>query len=81
MDPLAGRNFAVRLRAQGAKDLRVVIDEGQAGLELVADDSTEPDAEARTLIMWGRRPEKCGNFRSYMPAPMLARMQILLSGY
>ena len=59
-DPGAGRNFAVRLRSEGKRDVRVVVDGEHAGLELVGQDSDEPyadlDAAARTLVIWGRRP-------------------------
>lgn len=84
-DPGAGRDFAVRLRADDAPDVRVVVAGGQASLELAADDADEPyaelDAAARTLVIWGRRPDQRGRFRSHMPAAMLARLQALLSGY
>lgn len=65
--------------------MRVVVESGQAGLQLVDDDTDEPyadvDAAARTLIIWGRRPDQRGRFRSHMAAPLLARLQALLSGY
>lgn len=84
-DPGAGRNFAVRLRCEDNPDVRVVVDGEYAGLELADRDGDEPyvelDAAARTLILWGRRPDQRGRFRSHMPAESLARLQALLSGY
>lgn len=84
-DPGAGRSFAVRLRSQGNRDVRVVVDGEQAGLELADHDSDEPyaelDAAARTLVIWGRRPDQRGRFRSHLPAESLARLQAILSGY
>ena len=84
-DPDPGTDFAVRLRAEGARDVRVMVERGQAGLELVDEDGDEPyadlDAAARTLVIWGRRPDQRGRFRSHMPADQLARLQALLSGY
>lgn len=84
-DPEPDQDFAVRLRADGTRDVRVVVESGQAGLQLADDDTDEPyaevDAAARTLIIWGRRPDQRGRFRSHMPPPILARLQALLSGY
>jgi len=84
-DPGAGQDFAVRLRADGARDVRVVVADKQAHLELAEDDRDEAyaevDAAARTLAIWGRRPDQRGRFRSHMPAETLARLQALLSGY
>ncbi|MFY2859686.1 maleylpyruvate isomerase N-terminal domain-containing protein [Mycobacterium sp. THU-M104] len=84
-DPAAGEDFHVRLRADGARDVRVVVQSGQAALQLADDDTDEPyaevDAAARTLIIWGRRPDQRGRFRSHMAQPLLARLQALLSGY
>jgi mycothiol maleylpyruvate isomerase-like protein len=84
-DPAPGEDFAVRLRSPGARDVRVAVENGQAGLQLADDDADEPyaeaDAAARTLVIWGRRPDQRGRFRSHLAAPMLARLQALLSGY
>jgi hypothetical protein len=84
-DPLPDEDFHIRLRAEGATDVRLRVEGGQAGLEMATDDRDEPwvelDAAARTLVIWGRRPDQRGRFRSHAPAPMLARMQALLAGY
>lgn len=84
-DPDPGVDFAVRLRAEGARDVRVVVEGGQADLRLADEDFDEPyadfDAAARTLVLWGRRPDHRGRFRSHMPAELLARLQALLAGY
>jgi len=39
------------------------------------------DAAARTLFIWGRRPDQRGRVTSHMPAESLARTQALLAGY
>jgi hypothetical protein len=39
------------------------------------------DAAARTLLIWGRRPDQRGRVTSHMPAATLARTQALLAGY
>ncbi len=84
-DPDADGNFAVRLRCEGNRDVRVVVDGEHAGLELADQDGDEPyaelDAAARTLVIWGRRPDQRGRFRSHMPVESLARLQALLAGY
>lgn len=84
-DPAAGEDFHGRLRTAGARDVRVTVESGQAGLQLADGDTDEPyaevDAAARTLIIWGRRPDQRGRLRSHMPQPMLARLQALLSGH
>jgi Mycothiol maleylpyruvate isomerase N-terminal domain len=84
-DPQPREDFAVRLRSEGAQDVRVVAGNGQATLELPGEDADEPYAEvdpaARALVIWGRRPDQRGRFRSHMPTGMLARLQALLSGY
>lgn len=84
-DPDPGVDFAVRLRAEGARDVRVVVERGQADMRLADEDADEPyaelDAAARTLVIWGRRPDQRGRFRSHMPADQLARLQTLLAGY
>jgi hypothetical protein len=84
-DPAPGEDFHVRLRASGTSDVRVVVESGQAGLQLPDQDADEPgvelDAAARTLVLWGRRPDQRGRFRSHLAQPELARLQALLSGY
>ena len=84
-DPGAGRDFAVRLRSEGNPDVRVVVDGEHAGVELADHDRDEPyvelDVAARTLVIWGRRPDQRGRLRSHMPVESLTRLQALLSGY
>jgi hypothetical protein len=84
-DPRPGQDFHVRLRAGHARDVRVVIEDGVAGLELAEIDTDEPyvelDAAARTLVIWGRRPDQRGRFLSHLGEPTLRRLQALLSGY
>ncbi|HEX5114683.1 MAG TPA: maleylpyruvate isomerase N-terminal domain-containing protein [Pseudonocardiaceae bacterium] len=84
-DPSPDEDFHVRLRAEGATDVRLLVEGGQARLEMATDDRDEPwvdfDAAARTLVIWGRRPGRRGRIRSHLPAPMLARLQALLAGY
>ncbi|HEV7827556.1 MAG TPA: hypothetical protein VGP04_01665 [Pseudonocardiaceae bacterium] len=59
-DPCPDEDFHVRLRTENAPDVRLVVEAGQAGLELVSDQTDEPhvnlDPAARTLVIWGRRP-------------------------
>jgi hypothetical protein len=84
-DPRPDEDFHLRLRAKGATDVRLRVEAGQARLEMATDDRDEPwvelDAAARTLVIWGRRPDRRGRFRSHAPTPMLARLQALLAGY
>jgi hypothetical protein len=84
-DPYPDEDFQVRLRADRGKDVRLVVESGHAGLQLAEDSSDEPyvelDAAARTLVLWGRRPDERRRFRSHLPASMLARLQALLAGY
>jgi len=84
-DPGTGHDFAVRLRADGAQDVRVVVAAGQASLELTESDGDEDyaelDAAARILVLWGRRPDQRGRIRSRMPNDALTRLQVLLAGY
>jgi Mycothiol maleylpyruvate isomerase N-terminal domain len=83
-DPAPGEDFHVRLRA-GEDDLRVVVQAGQARLQHVDGQADEPyielDTAARTLFIWGRRPDQRGRIRSHLDQPALARLQALLSGY
>jgi len=84
-DPCPGEDFSVRLRAANTPDVRVSVDAGQAGLQLVDDPVDEPHVEldpaARTLVLWGRRPDQRGRFRSHVTEATLSRLQALLSGY
>ena len=84
-DPCPGEDFHVRLRAGPGPDVRVVVEAGQAGLELTDSQADEPyvelDPAARTLVIWGRRPDQRGRFRSHVGEPVLRRLQALLSGY
>jgi hypothetical protein len=83
-DPAPGEDFHVRLRS-GDSDLRVVVQAGQACLQQVDEQADEPyvelDLAARTLFIWGRRPDRRGRIRSHLSQPVLARLQALLSGY
>ena len=84
-DPAPDEDFHVRLRAEKAADVRLVVEGGQAGLELTDDEADEPhvdlDAAARTLVIWGRRPDQRDRFRSSVDQPTLGRLQALLAGY
>jgi Mycothiol maleylpyruvate isomerase N-terminal domain len=83
-DPAPDEDFHVRLRS-GDSDLRVVVLAGQAHLQQADEQADEPylelDPAARTLFIWGRRPEGRGRIRSHLDQPALARLQALLSGY
>ncbi len=84
-DPAPEEDLHVRLRAEKASDIRLVVERGEAGLELADDDADEPhvdlDPAARTLVIWGRRPDQRGRFHSSVDQPTLARLQALLAGY
>ncbi len=86
-DPDPDAPFAVRLRSTGQRDLRVVVTDGDAGLDWAGEDdpSGEPVVEiepaARELFIWGRRPDARGRIHSDLTQPQLARLQALLSGY
>lgn len=83
-DPAPDENFHVRLRAAGT-DVRVVVESGHATLYEASEQDDEPyvemDAAARTLFIWGRRPDHRGRIRSHLDQPMLNRLQMLLAGY
>jgi len=79
-DPAPGEDFHVRLRS-GDSDLRVVVQAGQAYLQQADEPYVELDPAARTLFIWGRRPDGRGRIRSHLGQPALARLQALLSGY
>ena len=84
-DPDPDSDFGVRLRSDGQRDLRVVVERGTATLAWADDDVDEPwldiDPGARHVFIWGRRPDDRGRIRSHVPQPHLARLQALLSGY
>lgn len=84
-DPDPDRDFRVRLRSPGQRDLRVLVSGGTARLAWADDDTDEPalDIEAadRHVFIWGRRPDRHGRSRSHLSQPDLARLQALLSGY
>lgn len=84
-DPNPGEELYVRLRSPSARDVRVSVHSDRACLELADEDIDEPavelDAATRTLFIWGRRSDHRGRVRSHLPAPTLARLQALLSGY
>jgi hypothetical protein len=84
-DPFPGQDFHVCLRAEHAAGVRVVVEAGQAGLELTDSETDEPyvelDPAARALVIWGRRPDQRGRFRSSLGEPSLRRLQALLAGY
>lgn len=84
-DPAPDQDLHVRLRAGAAPDVRLVVEAGRARLELAHDRADEPyvelDPAARTLLIWGRRPDRRGRFRSHVDQPTLGRLLALLSGY
>jgi hypothetical protein len=84
-DPFPGQEFHVSLRAEGSPNVRLVVEADLAGLVLDEREIDEPhvdfDAAARTLVIWGRRPDQRGRFRSTLGEPVLRRLQALLSGY
>jgi mycothiol maleylpyruvate isomerase-like protein len=84
-DPRPDDDFDVRLHAPDGPDVRVHVQGGRAGLELARDGSDRPhldlDAAARTLVIWGRRPDRRGRVRSHLRQEDLARLQALLAGY
>ncbi len=82
-DPNPDEPFDVRLRSGDTPDVRLVVDTDSARLELSdkADGPTvELDPAARTLVLWGRRPDHRGRFTSNVDRPTLARLQTLLAG-
>jgi hypothetical protein len=84
-DPDPETDFRVRLRSDGSRDLRVLVDSGTATLAWADDDADEPsidiDPVARHVFIWGRRPDRHGQALSHLSQPDLARLQALLSGY
>jgi hypothetical protein len=84
-DPDPDSDFGVRLRSEGQRDLRVLVEAGTATLAWADDDADEPsidiDPVARHIFIWGRRPDRHGQARSHLSQTDLARLQALLSGY
>ncbi len=85
-DPDPDSDFHVRLRSDGQRDLRVIVESGTARLAWAADDAADErgidlDPAARHVFIWGRRPDRHGRTYSHLPQPDLARLQALLSGY
>jgi hypothetical protein len=84
-DPAPDEDFHIRLRAPEAHDVRLAVESGHAALQIPDADADEPcvelDPAARTLVIWGRRPDQRGRFRSHVDQATLARLQALLSGY
>jgi len=84
-DPGHGADFDVRLWSAGAPDVRLRMVGGSGALELgdneISEADVELDAAARTLVIWGRRPNPPQRVVSRLPAADLARLQALLSGY
>jgi hypothetical protein len=84
-DPDPDTDFRVRLRSEGQRDLRVLVEAVTATLAWADDDADEPsidlDPVARHILIWGRRPDRHGVARSHLSQPDLARLQALLSGY
>jgi uncharacterized protein (TIGR03083 family) len=83
-DPSPDEPFDVRLRSGNTADVRLIVDTDSVRLEL-SDQADGPtvhlDPGARTLVLWGRRPDHRGRFTSNVDQPTLARLQTLLSGY
>jgi hypothetical protein len=84
-DPLPGQDFHVNLRAEGSPNVRLVVEADLVELVLAEAQTNEPhvdfDPAARALVIWGRRPDQRGRFRSTLGEPGLSRLQVLLSGY
>jgi len=76
-DPAPHEDFHVRLCAENASDVRLVVEAGQAGLQLTDDPADEPyvelDAAARTPVIWGRRPAQRGRGRVLVVIDVAAR--------
>jgi hypothetical protein len=85
-DPRPQEKFVVRLRSEGERDLRVLVEGGTGSLNWAPDDDTdEPsidiDRATRHVFIWGRRPDGRGHIHSHLAQQDLARLQALLSGY
>ena len=77
-DPAPDDHFCVRLRSDSTSDVRLVVQNGSARLEIADARDEEPhvdlDAAARLLVIWGRRPDTRGRFLSGVDQPTLARL-------
>jgi hypothetical protein len=84
-DPHPEQDLHVRLRAESTADVRLVVEGGEARLELAEAGGDEPGVEldpaARLLTIWGRRPDRRGQVRSGLEPAVLGRLQTLLAGY
>jgi Mycothiol maleylpyruvate isomerase N-terminal domain len=84
-DPAPEEDFCVCLRSEGAKDLFVLVQDGEAALrwDHASSDghSVICDPAARHLFIWGRQPQGSERLRSRLVQRELARLQALLSGY
>jgi hypothetical protein len=64
-DPDPDADFRVRLRSDGHRDLRVLVETGTAALAWADASADEPwidiDPVARHIFIWGRRPDRHGN--------------------
>jgi hypothetical protein len=84
-DPAPDQDLHVRLRSGSIADVRLIVEGGQARLELAAAGGEEPfvelDPAARLLTVWGRRPDRRGRVRSGLEPAVLGRLQTLLAGY
>jgi hypothetical protein len=84
-DPVPDQDFHVRLRTPDAPDVRVTVESGHADLQITHTDTNEPylelDAAARTLVLWGRRPDQRDRIRSHLTVSQFIRLRTLLSGY
>jgi hypothetical protein len=84
-DPSPDQDLHVRLGAGSTADVRLVVEGGQARLELAEDGGDDPfvefDPAARLLTIWGRRPDRRGRVRSSLEPAALGRVQTLLAGY
>lgn len=78
-------DLRIVLRSAGAPDVLLVGDEAGTRLEFAHDgDHDAPiaaDADARLLLLWGRRPSDPGRVRVPGGAELLAQVQSVLAGY
>lgn len=69
-DPAPDDDFAVRIRSNGHRDLRVAVADGDATLAWAEDDADERgveiDAADRHVFIWGRRPDTHGPTTSFV---------------
>ena len=84
-DPAPDQDLHVRLRSGSNPDVRLVVEGGEARLELAEAGGDEPcvelDPAARLLTIWGRRPDCRGRLRSGLEPAVLGRLQTVLAGY